>query len=258
MKILPVIFNNQTSYKTPKKVNFKAHPDFNILKRDYDVIASSFFRRGRCYGSPSKRFIDVENCLRQIFRNLKGKKTMLIAGIGESQEPFSELAVIKDALEERSLNKSLDLHVIDLQSKPGKRTLFRQSFYNSPFEPDYVPGSFVKDDGLKYGFRAWMKYRVNDEIFKFLNSTYKNPQKSLWDTRLQEAVKEYPAESFDVISINNTIGYIRDNDVIVETMKNIMRILKRDGTFITDPISDFNEVIRNSTTELYEGIFRKR
>ena len=258
MRILAVNFNNQASHQTPKKINFKAHPDFINLKRDYEIVASSFFRRGCCYGSPSKNFVDVENCLRQIFTNLKDKKTMLIAGIGESQEPFSELAVIKDALGKRPLKKSLDLHIIDLQSKPDKKTLFRQSFYNSPFEPDYVPKSFVKDEGLKYGFKAWMHYRVNNEIFKFLKSTYKDSKKSLWDTRLQEAIKEYPKESFDVISINNTIGYIQDDDVIVETMKNIIRILKKGGTFITDPSSDFNEVIKNNVTEIYRGIFMKR
>ena len=86
----------------------------------------------------------------------------------------------------------VDLYIVDLQSKPDRKTLFRQSFYNSPFNSTYVPESFIKDDGQKYGFWAWMKYRVKDEIFKFLNSTYKNPEKAKWDTRLQEAVKEYP------------------------------------------------------------------
>ena len=41
-------------------------------------------------------------------------------------------------------------------------------------------------------------------------------------------------------------------------MKNIIRIMKKGGVFITDPHSDFNEVIKNDVFEVAKGIFIKR
>ena len=91
--ITPIGINNNT--KTYRPITFKAHPDFEKLVRNYDVTASSFFRRGPYYGSTSEEFVDVEKILSSIFQSLGEPKTMLIAGIGDSQEPFSYLAVLK-------------------------------------------------------------------------------------------------------------------------------------------------------------------
>ena len=43
---------------------------------------------------------------------------MLIAGIASSQEPFSYLTTIKTIIKDKPIENVLDLHIIDLQSKP--------------------------------------------------------------------------------------------------------------------------------------------
>ena len=102
-----------------------------------------------------------------------------------------------------------------------------------------------------------MRYRVNDEIFDFLNNAYK--QNSLWDMRLQEAVKTFADEEFDIISINNTIGYITDKDSRINTINDIYRTLKKNGTFITDPYYNFIKEANLSERffKIADGIYKK-
>lgn len=45
----------------------------------------------------------------------------------------------------------------------------------------------------------------------------------------------YPSEKFDVISANNVLPYILYEPQIEHTVKHIVRILKPNGYFITDP-----------------------
>ena len=254
MRILSI----NTEYKHPPKTNFKAHPDFNKLAKDYDVVASSFFRRGLSFGAPSKYFMDIIKLFNEVFKK-NSKQKMLIAGIGESQEPFSYLATIKSLFKDSNLTDMLELKTVDLQSKPTKKQLFKHSYFEYPWEPDYAKTSFVKD------IRSDMKhknsdsyYRVNDEIFEFLNNTYK--QNSLWDTRLQEAIKTFADENFDIISINNTLGYILDKDSRIGTIKDIYRTLKKDGAFITDPYLDFIKEANLSEyfLKIADGIYKKK
>ena len=54
-------FNNN------KQKTFKAHPDYKLLAKDYEIKASSYFRRGGFYGSPSNDFVDVIKILNSIF-----------------------------------------------------------------------------------------------------------------------------------------------------------------------------------------------
>ena len=42
-----------------RQVTFKAHPDFDKLSKDYEIKASSYFRRGTAYGSESEEYIDI-------------------------------------------------------------------------------------------------------------------------------------------------------------------------------------------------------
>ena len=253
VNLLNTTFSNQNY----KQKTFKAHKDFDILAKDYEICASSYFRRGGFYGSPSNDFVDVIKAVNGNFCLNKNKKNILIAGIGESQEPFSLLAVIKSLTKEKTLKDTVDLNIIDLQSKPEDKKLFEQSYFDCGYQPTYVKDSFIKDNGSKYGLDIWKKYRVNDEIFDFLKQTYQNPNKSHWESRIQEVVKEIPSESFDIISINNTLGYIKDKDTIVDTLNNIMRIMKKDGVFITDMYSRFNYILKNKMLEIYKGIFKK-
>ncbi len=245
-------------------LSFKAHPDFNRLKQSYNVTASSYFRRGLRYGTPDEKFADVVRVFSDVFTGkIKQAKNMLIAGIADSQEPFSYLAVIKGLLGKKSLRKAVDMHTIDLQSKPDRIKLFEDSFLDDPFEPLFAKDSFVKDEVWRYGFedRTYRSYRVKDEIYNYLNKTYNNPKKSMWDVRLQDAIKELPDENFDVVSINNTFMYIENSEELQSTLDNVLRTLKKGGYFITDPYKYkfFTESkIFDNMDDVYMGIYRKK
>ena len=92
---------------------------------------------------------------------------MLIAGIGNSQEPFSHLAVIKN-ITQKPLKDILDLHIIDLQNKPNSIKLYIQSFYDRKCAPVYAPDSFTETQKYRKYLGLNPKYRVNDEIFEYL------------------------------------------------------------------------------------------
>ena len=119
MLINPIYTNNNSYRFQQKNTNFKAHPDFIELAKRYEVTASSFFRRGISYGSPSERFNDIVNILKKIFlSSLNQKQKLLITGIGNSEEPFSYLASIKEIIKTRKLEDTVDLNIVDLQSRP--------------------------------------------------------------------------------------------------------------------------------------------
>lgn len=268
MQILPIsnyANNKNTNIKKQKSsnVNFCHHPDFIELKIKYKITASSYFRRGDLYGSPCKEFANVIDSLKLFFNekmnhDKNGKVRMLIGGIGESQEPFSILAVVKQLIGNNKLNEVLDLNTVDLQSKPNKPQLFLQSFYEHNQKPEFVPESFVTEDITGYGYKHH-RYRVKNEIFKYLFDVYNNPEKAKWETRIQDAIKEYPENSFNVISVNNTIGYIYDPQVAMFVVKNIYKMLKPSGIFITDPdYSSYKKVFSPEVSkEIYKGIYQK-
>ena len=78
------------------KITGKAHSDFyKISNHNLWLSASSYFRRGVVLGS-NEGFNDVIKIFSLLFNEKNDdKKSMLIVGIGHSQEPFSYLAVIK-------------------------------------------------------------------------------------------------------------------------------------------------------------------
>ena len=260
MRISPITtsYNNFYRNNHTQRTTFKAHPDFDELSQKYDVTASSFFRRGPLYGVASPEFIDVVQVFKDVFKS-DSKQNMLIVGIGESQEPFSYLATIKSLYPNKKLTDILNLKTVDLQSKPSSQQLFSDSYYEYRYQPDFAQSSFVTDvrRGIKYP-SSYSYYRVNDEIFKFLDDTYKN--NSLWDTRVQDAIKTFPDSEYDVISINNTLGYLPDKDTRIDTVKNIHRTLKKGGTFITDPHYGFIEEanLSDAFTKCANGIYKKK
>ena len=284
MRILSISYvNNQSIYNRKKSGTvFNAHPDFY----KYNSIQSCFFRRGSVLLACSKGYEDIENLFYKIFKTSPNVlKNMLIIGIGHSQEPLSYLASIKGILKNKELKNNLDLHTVDLQSKPERKDLKLQAFcklHDYQTFPKYAEKGFVKDDiddwleikhektlpsfineymhyFLSYRKR-WneleqkfhdaktvlnilknenkqknMRWRVNDEIFEFLEQTYNNPQKSKWDSRIQETILDYPDNKFDIISANNVLPYIISKTESAQTVKNIVRTLKPNGYFITDP-----------------------
>jgi SAM-dependent methyltransferase len=225
-------------------------------------MQSCYFRRGAVVLA-SKGYQDIETLFTKIFKPSENKiREMLIVGVANSQEPFSYLASIKSILKDRPLKKNLDLYTIDLQSKPDDKKLYLSSFYDSEGIPGFAFDSFVEGEKhLRENEEYWfdpnylvlslkkqikkMKqngeseknifYRIKDEIFDFVKAAYSNPAKSKWDSRVQEVIKNYPDNKFDIISANNVLPYIIDEDVIIETLEHIKRVLKPGGYFITEP-----------------------
>lgn len=263
MNISPIIYKTNYTYKKPLKpqstpVSFQAHPDFDILEKKYDVTASSFFRRGPIYGGANEQFIDVLNIFKELFSEKNDKpKKMLLAGIGNSQEPFSYLAVIKSLTKGQNLSDVLDLNIVDLQSQPEKEQLFRNSYYDAGYQPKFAFSSFVYDHSEND--ISFSRYRIKDDIFEYLNSTYKDKNKSKFDSRIQEAILECKNEEYDVISINNTLPYIKDENERIKTTQNVHRILKQGGIYITDPLLNFLEEanISDKFQKIGWGIYKK-
>ena len=245
------------------EVTKKAHPDFyEISQYNLSLRASSFFRRGVVLGETSyfKDIIDVFSTL--FNKNTNDKKSILIVGIGRSQEPFSYLASIKELIKDKKLKDVLNLQTVDLQAKPTKNILLSCTHYGGFWgkEPMFAKSSFIKyaqmygDTVLQTGFR------VNDEIFDYLYKTYNNKSKSKWATRIQDDIKNYPDNSFDVLSMNNVLGYIEDDDEYYSTIKNMPRIVKPNGFIITDTICEnlFQKVgVDKMLTKISDGIFKK-
>ena len=257
------IKKNILTVENYNEVTKKAHPDFyEISQYNLSLRASSFFRRGVVLGETSY-FKDVIDVFSTLFnKNTNDKKSMLIVGIGRSQEPFSYLASIKELIKDKKLKDVLNLQTVDLQAKPTKNILLSCTHYGGFWgkEPIFAKSSFTKyaqmygDTVLQTGFR------VNDEIFDYLYKTYNNKSKSKWATRIQDDIKNYPDNSFDVLSMNNVLGYIEDDDEYYSTIKNMPRIVKPNGFIITDTICEnlFQKVgVDKMLTKISAGIFKK-
>ncbi len=251
--------NNYYNDKFANKTTFKAHPDFDAISQVCNITVSGYFRRGGFYGLPNQEFVDIIKVFNKFFgKDMQNKVKMLIGGIGNSQEPFSYLAVIKNLIGNRKISDVVELYIVDLQSRPDKKTLMQQSFYDHPGEPFYVRDSFVKDNSEKYNLPLYRKYRVNDEIRSYLETVYNDNEKSRWETRLQEAMFGYSTGAFDIISINNTLMYINDNSAKDSTIKNAVRTLKPKGVFITDPHLDYSNALNKNVDEIAKGIYQKK
>ena len=257
------IKKNILTVENYNEVTKKAHPDFyEISQYNLSLRASSFFRRGVVLGETSY-FKDVIDVFSTLFnKNTNDKKSILIVGIGRSQEPFSYLASIKELIKDKKLKDVLNLQTVDLQAKPTKNILLSCTHYGGFWgkEPIFAKSSFIKyaqmygDTVLQTGFR------VNDEIFDYLYKTYNNKSKSKWATRIQDDIKNYPDNSFDVLSMNNVLGYIEDDDEYYSTIKNMPRIVKPNGFIITDTICEnlFQKVgVDKMLTKISDGIFKK-
>lgn len=245
------------------QITGKAHSDFyKISNHNLWLSASSFFRRGVVLGS-NDGFNDVVKIFSSLFSEKSDdNKSMLIVGIGHSQEPFSYLAVIKELIKNKKLDDVLHLQTVDLQAKPTRNVLLNCSHYDAYFhkQPEFAKTSFVKYAQFYGDIFAGTGYRVNDEIFNYLYNTYNDANKSKWATRIQDEIKSYSDNLFDVLSINNVLGYIENDDEYYSTIKNLPRIIKPDGYLITDTMYDqlFKELgLDNSLKKISFGIYKK-
>ena len=245
------------------KITGKAHSDFyKISNHNLWLSASSYFRRGVVLGS-NEGFNDVIKIFSLLFNEKNDdKKSMLIVGIGHSQEPFSYLAVIKELIKNKKLDDVLTLQTVDLQTKPTRNILLNCSHYDEYInkKPEFAKTSFVKYAQFYGDIFAGTGYRVNDEIFNYLYNTYNDANKSKWATRIQDEIKSYSDNFFDVLSINNVLGYIENDDEYYSTIKNLPRIIKPDGYLITDTTHAqlFKELgLDNSLKKISFGIYKK-
>lgn len=149
----------------------------------------------------------------------------------ESFPEYAESSFVKDnkddwleIKQEKKFLNPIDEYVHYFMCYCNKWKELEQKGYN----PDEILKFFRDEDKQKS-----MCYRVNDEVFEFLEKTYNNPQKSKWDSRIQDAILNYSDNQFDIISANNVIPYISKTE-IPETVRNIVRVLKPNGYFITD------------------------
>ena len=260
MKVLPIFAynninkNHNTQMKKSYNTSFTHHPDFDRLIKEYPLCASGYFRRRYVSLEPSIYFTDILNVFKKVFSTEKIKKILLI-GIGNSQEPCSYLSTIKQLKKDKPINTFLDLHILDLQSKPDKKKLFQDSYIVDDYLPDYAKDSFIYDP--EHSEFSFNKYRVTDELFNFLNNTYNNSSKSKWETRVQEGITTYPKENFDIISINNVLFYL-DLKEIYPTIENMYKALKLGGYLITEGDEYIqNSAVANKFERTAEGIFRK-
>jgi len=277
MYITPVS-STYTPYKFRKT---KCEPAFTSVNMPLYSRTSCYFRRGAVILS-SKGYDDIENLFYKIFNANKEIKNMLIIGVGRSQEPFSYLATIKGILNGRPLAKNVDLSTIDLQPLPSVKELKSQAMPNL-FDyqdyPKFAKRSFVTDNAdewfdipksnmtaplLLYQYKKTpvaTVERINDEIFDFVKNIYNNPEKSLWNTPVQCVIGNYPNKKFDVISANNVLGYITSDKDYLHTYKNILRILKPKGYFITDPYPPDYVIMKSrildNMKEIFKGIYQK-
>ena len=258
--ITPINNIHDTIYKTnlnKKGAHFTAHKDFAKIAQNYNIKASCYFRRGTYYGAPAYEFSEVINALKKVFET-EGKKDFLIIGIADSQETFSLMAVVKDILENKNLEEYLSLKCIDLQSKPTDKNLYRSSFYDINAKPPYASNSFIYDKD-SHGWSQNQHYRVADEIFKFVKNSYSN--NSIWNSKAQDAIKNIPNNSFNVISVNNVLPYIRmdGNNVALNTIKHLVRTTKKEGIIITDSKPCVGEFYLNLfCKKIGNGIWQKK
>ena len=243
-------YNYTPKYQTKNNPSFGHHPDFVRIARTRPICMSSFFRRD--YVAPgSEGFYDIVNLFRKVFTGNDGPKKMLIAGIANSEEPFSYLPTIKQLNPDKPIEDVVDLYIIDLQSKPDDNTLFDES-YTMEYIPIYAKDSFIYSPHPKI---ACYDYRVNDELLEFLSKTYNNPSKSKWESRLQEA--NYPENYFDIISVNNVLYYIPEPQII-PTYDNLFKAVKPGGYIIAEE-DRYAENCQNkfNLTPYRSGIHRK-
>ena len=242
-----------------KNITFAARPEYDILDKneDLDVRASHYFRRGKLLGSQKEEFKDVIDAIKLVFSDNQ-KPKILIVGIGKAQEPFSILATIKNLVKNKPLNSVVDLNCVDLQPKISDVDLqkYAQLKFNS--KPLFAKNSFDRVKDPKY--QGYYYYKVKSGIFNYLKKVFDNPTKTKWDTKIEEFSASCPPKTYDMISINNTLGYLKDLETKKTTMNNLSKLLKINGVLITDVDDSFYRQIYTCLSDfknLNPGIWQK-
>jgi hypothetical protein len=217
------------------------------------VLTSHYYRRGLViYTNNFEKFGDIINVFRNVFTDkiLKPVK-MLIAGVANSEEPFSYLTAIKTMINDKPIGKLLDLHVIDLQSKPDEDKLYENSYIPCNI-PEFAKDGFIYSPHPKY---PKYNYRATDELFEYLFKTYNDSSK--WETRLQDEITNYPDNYFDIISANNILYYLENGEKF-PTYNNMCDKINSGGYIITES-DNYAFDYRNGDAfiRFQEGIYKR-
>jgi len=237
--VKPVNPINANKKSAPKPnfggISFGSRPEYDYFDNKYEVRTSNYFRRGQYYGSQKEEFKDVVSALKLVMsKNRKPK--ILIAGLGDAQEPFSLLAVIKKQ-SWKPLKSAVDLNCVDLQPKISDEALDGFSYLDANEEPLFAKKSF--DYVEKAHPKSHSHYKVKPKIFEYLKSVFNDPEKTKWDTKIEEFAAAAPEKSYNMISINNVLLYIEDKEAAKTTMQNLSKMLKKNGILVTDIFDDF-------------------
>lgn len=211
-------------------ITFGQRPEFSFLSYTYkEPLASVFFRRGSLYESQSPEFRDVIKAVNQVSKE-KTIPKLLVVGVGKAQEPLSYLAVIKDRSKNKPLESIVDLHCVDLQDKISDEALDKYAFLDLDDHPLFAKESFenVSTNPRRY------HYRIKSEILDYLKKTFNNPEKTKWETKIQDFANACKSNIYNIISINNVLLYIRNKKERKQLMDNITRILSGNGILVTD------------------------
>lgn len=272
MQIRPLYVTINSNIKHCKQENkkqtnlsFGEHFDLQRLRNHFPKVTEScFFRRGKNFNNPSDEFQQVVDVLKSVFsseENIKPKK-MLIAGVGNSQEPYSYLAIINSQNPKKSLYNIVDMYTVDLQSLPNCRTLFKNSIYNSQEPIKYAKQSFITDNKHNIDKNTPIN-RVQNSIYYYILRVYNNIRKAKWETPIQNAIKSYDDNFFEVISANNILPYVKltnGDKVCTNVLNEMYRCIVPGGYLITDPqVYRFTKksIILEKMNKIADGIYKK-
>lgn len=226
--------NNRTNFTQQSKSNitFGQHSEFSNLFHIYEIpLASTFFRRGTSFANQSCKFADVIKAIEQIPKWPTIPK-LLVVGVGEAQEPLSYLAVIKDMYKNKPLKSVVDLHCVDLQDKITNKTLDKYyAFMDENESPKFAEESF---ENVSKNPRKKL-FKVKSEILEYLKKVFNNPEKTKWETKIQDFAIACKSKVYDMVSINNVLLYIRNKKEKIQLIEDLTRIIKENGFLVTDP-----------------------
>lgn len=257
-------------FKNKGFTSFCANKEYIDLKNNFgdDLLTSNYFRNGDFYDCQAPEFKNIEDVFKLLLnRNQKNK--VLIAGVGKAQEPFSYLAVIKGLSKGKPLKDIIDLNCVDIQPQINNDDLEKYSYYDFDGEPKFVKESFDYVEKSPLGENR--HYKVKADLVDYLKTVFNNPQKTKWDTGIEEFSKACPSQTYDMISCNNTLLYLNSNEEKVKTIFNFSRMLKEGGILKTDqygngylPFNDEQKLaferiqkILNGLKKLAPGIWQK-
>lgn len=248
---------NKTGEKKAFSPSFLSHPTYDYFEKTSNIRASSHFRRGRYYGTPSENYKDVEYTLKKVLENKK-KPSFLLVGIGHGEEAYSLAASIYTILgKPKKLSKVVDFNGVDLGPKLTEKDIKNSSiFYNMNMLEEFniAMDSFNnrKSDGSIWYEGAEFKPEITNFIKKSLNS-----KSFVWDTSIQDFLKKNK-KTYDVFVMNNVLLYMPEAEQ-VETLLKAKEIVNQKGFIITDPDDNFfkKHKIFDDWIMTYPGIYQK-